>query len=156
MQLGGIYACRRSLPHGAGERVLDAAQALLAHELEVLLRDEAALPGHGLDEPLRLEVLVGTLGRYGADAQVRRERPDGRQALAGRELACEDAVADLLGYLLVYGPVGRVGKDYLHVTPSTRCRVDVITVYTVHTQNSQQGIAGPGAAAPLATPPREA
>ena len=104
-QLVGGKAAGARVADGAGEGSLHAAQALFAQEIEILLRHEASLAGNGGHVALRLEILVGALGRDRADAQLRGERADGRELLACGELPCGDGVAYLRCDLLVDGLV---------------------------------------------------
>ena len=56
-------------------------ERLLAQQRPALAGHEAAHARDGVDQALALELLVGALGRDDADAQVARERADGRQRL---------------------------------------------------------------------------
>ena len=86
--------------------VLDLLQVFLPDQLGVLLCHKAALAGHGVEEAVGLQLVVGPLGGDDGDPQVLGQGPDGGQRLSGGEIPGNDLGFDLGVDLIVDGLVG--------------------------------------------------
>ena len=92
--------------HGGVQVVLQLLQLLLPDQVQILFRHKAALAGHGVEEAVGLQLVVGPLGGDDGDPQVLGQGPDGGQRLSGGELPGNDLGFDLGVDLIVDGLVG--------------------------------------------------
>ena len=75
--------------------VLEQVERLLPEQSQIRLRHKATLAGHGVDQPLGLQFVIGPLGGDDGDPQVLGQGPDGGQRLSGGEIPGNDLGFDL-------------------------------------------------------------
>ena len=80
---------------GSGQVRLHLAQMLLPDQSQVCFRHEAALAGHGVDEALGFQFVVGPLGGDDGYFQVFGQPPDRGQRLPRHQGSGDDLILDL-------------------------------------------------------------
>ena len=90
---------------------LQLPELLLPDQVQVFPCHKAALAGHGVNEALGLQLVVGTLGGDDGDLQILGQSPDGGQGLAGPQLPGDDLGLDLGVDLVVDGLVGDIADN---------------------------------------------
>ena len=93
--------------------------------------NKAAASGLAGDKALALKLLIRTLGRDNADAQLLRQQAHRRQRLPGLQLSAEDFRLDLTCDLLVDRRAVHIGYYDVHAIPPS------FIVYTHYIQYEQ-------------------
>ncbi len=92
-------------------------ERLLPEQSQIRLRHKAALAGHGVDQPLGLQFVIGPLGGDDGYFQVLGQPTDGGQRVPRRQSAGEDLGLDLPADLIVDRLDAVVSDNEFHGSP---------------------------------------